>query len=418
MTNGLFRQEAIEHQRHRLHGDVLLLPRFPHTLISCVLFVWMVLVIVWLATSSYARKETVFGWLEPPTGVVRIYPEELGIIKSILVTEGEEVVKDQPLIIVNGDRILASGDHLESKLLEEYEAQRKLLDEQLIRTQSIHVMHSQDIEQRIAAAKNELAMLNQQIETFNQRAEIIEEQAQRLDKLRKAGHISSTEYDNAFVQVLTLRSDRQALSRNRIAQQNLIEQLNTERNLLPDENANQIDQLRERLSNIAQQIAQLSGERSHVIKAPRDGVINNLQVIEGQQAQPGNNVPLLTLIPADMQLTAHLLIPVRSAGFIEPKQRLDIRYDAFPYQKFGLYSGEIHSVSKTLLLPNELLNVPVPVEEPVYRVTAKLTRADVQAYGKNFPLKPGMTLTADIRLSERSLFHWLLEPILSLQGRL
>lgn len=49
---------------------------------------------------------------------------------------------------------------------------------------------------------------------------------------------------------------------------------------------------------------------------------------------------------------------MRSIGFVEEGQSLAIRYDAFPYQKFGIYSGKVSQVSKTLLLPSELLNSP------------------------------------------------------------
>lgn len=418
MTTELFRQEAIEHQRHRLHGDVLLLPKISHTLTLAVLLLWVFLVFIWLANSTYARKETAFGWLEPPHGVIRIYPEDSGIIKTILVKEGDHVSKDQPLIIINGDRILASGDNLESKLLDEYETQRQLLNEQLTRTESIYTFRTKDTHQRISAAQGELKMLNQQIGTLNQRHELIKTQVERQKSLRTLGHISSSEYDNAITQELAIQSEKQGLIRSQIAQKNLIDQLQTELGTLPDEHNNQIDQLRERLSSIAQQIAQLSGQRSHVIKAPKDGLVNNLQAIEGQLAQLGANAPLMTLIPADSNLTAHLLVPVRAAGFIEPNQPINIRYDAFPYEKFGLYHGEIQRVSKTLLLPNELLNAPIPIQEPVYRITATLNEPMVVAYGKEFPLKPGMTLSADIELSERSLIQWILEPIYSLQGRL
>src|SRR5690606_25790694 len=100
----------------------------------------------------------------------------------------------------------------------------------------------------------------------------------------------------------------------------------------PDDYANTQDQIRQKLSDIAQQVAQLSGQRSHVIKSTRRGIVNNLQAIEGQQANMGSNIPLLTLLPVDTLLTVHLLVPVRAAGFVEPGQRLDIRYDAFPYQ--------------------------------------------------------------------------------------
>lgn len=97
---------------------------------------------------------------------------------------------------------------------------------------------------------------------------------------------------------------------------------------------------------------------------------------------------------------------------------MDIRYDAFPYQKFGLYEGVVEGVAKTPLLPGELLNTPVHLQEPVYRVTARLSEQGVRAYGQAIPLKSGMTLTADVELAERRLWQWLLEPIFSLKGRL
>lgn len=418
MSDVLYRREALEHHTDRLHGDVLLLPRFSHSLLIIVLLLWCLAVIVWLVSSSYARKETVAGWLEPPNGVIRVYAEDTGIIKQVLVKEGDTVVADQPLIIVNGDRILADGDHLENRLLEEYENQRRLLTEQLTRTTSIYQSREQDIAQRIAAAGQDLQLLDEQLVTLNKRHDLIRTQVERYRTLRREGHVSSLEFDNATAQELGLRSDRQALLREQVKQRNLIQQLQTEQQLLPQENANTIDQLRARLSDIAQQVAQLHGQRAHIIKASRAGVVNNLQAREGQQAYSGTSIPLLTLIPVDTQLLIQLLIPVSSAGFIGSGQSLDIRYDAFPYQKFGLYRGEVVSISETILLPNELLTAPVAIQEPVYRVTATLSQPTVQAYGKDFPLKPGMTLSADVRLHERSLLQWLLEPIYSLKGRL
>lgn len=371
-----------------------------------------------MATSAYARKETAFGWLEPPNGVIRIYPEDSGIIKSVLVKEGDYVTEHQPLIIINGDRTLASGDNLETQLLDEYEAQRRLLNEQLIRIESIFESRIRDIHQRINAAQSELQMISEQSSILKQRYDLIKKQVERQTSLRERGHISLLEFDNTILQELTIKNDMQGLNRAQVTQKNLIEQLQTELSTLPDEHENQVDQLRERLSNIAQQIAQLSGQRSHVIKAPKAGTVNNLQAIEGQLSQLGVNIPLMSIIPSESNLTAQLLVPVRAAGFVEVNQPINIRYDAFPYQKFGIYHGEIQSVSKTLLLPNELLNAPISVQEPVYRVTATVEDTTVSAYGKEFPLRPGMTISADIQLSERSLIQWLLEPIYSLQGRI
>lgn len=46
----------MDQHANRLHGDVLLLPRLSHTLLIGMLFLWLVAVVIWLLTSTYARK--------------------------------------------------------------------------------------------------------------------------------------------------------------------------------------------------------------------------------------------------------------------------------------------------------------------------------------------------------------------------
>ncbi|MFO1389951.1 HlyD family secretion protein [Cellvibrio sp.] len=418
MLKNLFRQEAIDAKHYGLKGDVLMLPRFSHSLILAILLLWFSIVIIWLFCSHYARKQTVVGWLEPPEGIIRIYAESTGIVRKILVKEGEFVKQDQPLLIIGDEHTLITGDDLDKGLLDEYSSQQKMLSEQLLRTQSNFEMRIRDVEKRIASSYQDLRLIDEQLDILNNRYALVVAQVERFRRLKREGFLANTELDGVVAQELSLKNDRQALLRNKVAQTNLIAQLQTEQKLLPGESANALDQLRSRLSDIAQQVKQLSGRGSRVIKAPREGVVNNLQARQGQQVYANNNIPLLKLFPDSKQLTAHLLVPVRSIGFIEAGQPLAIRYDAFPYQKFGIYQGRVELVSKTLLLPNELLNTPLQVNEPVYRVTALLSASGVRAYGKDFPLKPGMTLSADIGLGDRSLIQWLLEPVYSLKGRI
>lgn len=414
----LFRTQVIEQKIDRLHGDVLLLPRISHSILITFLLVWLVAVGIWLATSTYARKETVVGWLEPPAGVVRLYPEASGQIKQILVKEGDKVQAGQPLIIINGDRILADGGNLENRLLEEYESQRNLLTEQIERADLSQQDREKSLQRQAESIRHNLSLMDEQLTTLDARHTLIKNQLERYRPKIEQGHISRLEYDQVLSQELSVRSDRQALLREIGNQKDLLSQRLTDLQLLPKDSANSLDQLQSRLSELAQQIAQLQGQRAHIVTATRAGVVNNLQAREGQFVSSTNPMPLLTLADNNSPLVAHLLVPVRSAGFVAPGQRLDIRYDAFPYQKFGLYQGVIESVAKTALLPGELPNTPVKLQEPVYRIEARLDEQGVSAYGQAIPLRSGMTLTADVELAERSLWQWLLEPIYSLKGRL
>ncbi len=414
----LFRAQVVEQKSAGLHGDVMLVPRKRDLVLIVLLLVWLFAVGVWLATGTYARKQTVMGWLESPTGVVRLYPEASGQVRTILVKEGDRVRAGQPLMIINGDRALVEGGNVESRLLDEFESQRHLLAEQITRADETRQEREDSLKRQIKSIEHKLQLLARQLSTLDSRHALLESQIERIRPLVEQGHVSRIDFDNRLAQELALRSDRQDLLLEIGNQRELLSLRRTDLQLLPQEAANSLDQLQTRLSELAQQTARLQSQRAHVITATRDGLVSNLQVREGQFVSATNPVPLMTLADDAGLLTAHLLVPVRAIGFVEPGQRLDVRYDAFPYQKFGLYQGKIQSVSKTLLLPGELLNSPVNFQEPVYRVDAILTDQGVRAYGQTIPLKAGMTLSADVEVGERRLWQWLLEPVYSLKGRL
>ena len=55
--------------------------------------------------------------------------------------------------------------------------------------------------------------------------------------------------------------------------------------------------------------------------------------------------------------------------------------------------------------------------EPLYRITVRLDRQDVAAYGATQALAPGMQLDADVVLDRRRLIEWIFEPVLGIAGR-
>lgn len=417
MTSELFRKEALENQKDQLHGDILVLPKIKTWIITVVLSLWVALLMIWLFTSQFSRKETVTGWIEPNTGMLRIYAESgAGKIKQILVVEGQQIVKGQPLVVINGDRLLTNGKALEEELLYEYQRQEMLLNQQLTRTESIYGIKESDVEQQIVAVTQDLEHIEKQFDLTNRRHQLLSSRLAKTKAMYLSGHISENDLDSTREQELALQSELRELGRKKLNQQNQLQQLKTQLAMIPDERVNQRQKIQRALSELAQNIAQLHGKRAYVVKATQAGKVSNIQVQVGHSSQ--TNTPLMTIIPANAELQAKLLIPVRSSGFIEKKQPLDIRYDAFPYQKFGTQEGKVSHISVAPLLPNEIHFLPVEIREPVYQVTAELMSSRIVAYGESVELKPGMTFSADVTLSQRTLLEWLLEPIYSIKGRL
>lgn len=154
-----------------------------------------------------------------------------------------------------------------------------------------------------------------------------------------------------------------------------------------------------------------------VVKAPVTGVVATQVTKPGQAVQAGQ--PLMTLLPGDGRLEAELLVPSRAIGFIGPGDRVLLRYQAFPYQKFGHQEGRVAAISRSALSPGELgaLNGNAQQGEPFYRVKVTLARQMITAYGNPETLKPGMLVDADVLGERRALVEWIFEPLYSLGGK-
>ncbi|MNV81460.1 Colicin V secretion protein CvaA [compost metagenome] len=127
---------------------------------------------------------------------------------------------------------------------------------------------------------------------------------------------------------------------------------------------------------------------------------------------------MLSLLPGDGRLEAELLVPSSAIGFIEPGDRVRLRYQAFPYQKFGHQEGRVSQISRSALSAAELAGKGRQEGEALYRISVVLARQSVTAYGKPEPLKPGMVLEADVMGERRQLIEWIFEPLYSLKGKL
>ena len=413
---GLFREQAVQKQHDRLLGDVLVTPPLSYSLIATVTVILVLAATALLIKGTYARKETAMGVLTPGAGEFRVYADRSGTIRKLFVSEGDSVVEGQPLFVVNGDRVLESGENLEAMLLEEYLNQRAMIQQQLTRLPSYYQNLEHEIDQRINATQTDIDFLERQSTLLDSQLDIIQEQRNNLLILSQRSLATQNEADTLHEKHLGLLSQQQELHRNLAAQRNTIEALALQRAQLTFEKWNQRDQLQSNLSAITQNIAQLHGQRAYVVNATGNGVVSNIQVRPGQEAPLYQ--PIMTITPDNSELLVELLVPTRAIGFIEVGQSVKIRYSAFSYQKFGLYDATITHVSNSVLLPQELQGIALQADEPVYRVTAKLAQQHVYAYGSELQLKPGISLEADIELAERSLFEWLLEPLFSLKGRL
>lgn len=138
----------------------------------------------------------------------------------------------------------------------------------------------------------------------------------------------------------------------------------------------------------------------------------------GQVVNTGQ--PLLYLLPENSTLQAKLMVSSRAIGFINPGQEVILRYEAYPYQKFGVQRGKVAEVSTATLSPQEVMSLTGNnnVQEKLYQVTVNLDRQDISLYGKTEPLRSGIKLEADFLIEKRRIIEWAFEPLYALGKRL
>lgn len=412
MSEKLFRTQAQDKQLDQLKGDVLLLPPLPVSLLSLSVVLILVAITVYLALGSYARSERVIGYVAVAEGSLRLTVPREGLVKRLLVTEGEEVRRGEPLLIINGDRILTNGERVEAQLLKEYEKQQQLLTNKLMLVPQKFDHRQQELNTRLEASERERVLLRKQLINAEQREALAAQMLQKFRTLHQSDFISQKELNEAQASWLNVASEKEAQERSLMVLSGQIDLLKVNLAGLVLEQHEEASDLQNDLSQLAQQIAQLNGERTYVLEAPRDGKVTGLVAQEGQRLVAHQFV--LTLLPTDKHLQASLYVPSKAIGFVASGQSVLLRYDAFPYQKFGLYRGTIQEVAQAPSLPGEQI-LPIDLNQAMYRTRVQLETDSVLAYGKHFSLKPGMTLEADIQLGERSLLEWLLEPIFSIK---
>lgn len=406
----LFRQEAVEFQRQRQGGEVVLLQPLPVSVLFWAIAAAVALIVAFLLLAQYARKETVAGYLSPVAGVVKVFAARGGTIKAVHVEEGQRVEEGQPLLTVVVDQTTAGGANVDAAVLDALTRQKALLAEQIATQERRTASERERLEARIAGFEAEISHLEAQIAVQRERVRLSAGLAATAEGLRSRGLMPEPEYKSRLEADLEQRQNLGALNQQLAARRSQLTEARYALELLPAVMAEKIQLLRTERLEAEQRIAEIDGRRAYVVRAPAAGRIATLQAGVGRAADPRQ--PQLSILPNGSILQAELFVPTRAVGFVRPGQEVRILYDAFPYQRFGTHRGRVVKVAQTILTSADI-SAPVALREPAYRVIVALDRQDVTASGERRPLQADMLLRADIVLDRRPVMGWLLDPLLS-----
>ena len=415
----LFRREAVAHQSERLTGAITLAQPLSIKVTTLILVAVATAIIVFLFSAEYSRKETVRGFLMPSKGVIKSYANQAGTIEKIWVKEGDKVTKGQSLATILVQQSNSEGVDLSTQIADLLNAQDSLLDDEITQHQALEVQEMLSLKSQKIALTSEQTALKNQLALSAEKLTLLSQRQLDFNQLNQSGFLSKLEKERQQQALLEAKQEEQNMARLFLQKTNTLSQIEFNIGNVPQQYRLRINGLKRQQGDLRRQLAQTASNYTYTITATNDGIATGIQVVEGEtlSQSKAQSTPLLHILPEGSELVAELLLPTRSAGFVALGNTTRLRFDAFPYQRFGFIKSAIVRIDQTLIAPNEI-QLPIVLQEPVYRLRAKLNRQNVEAYGKQFKLKSGMLFEADIMLEKRTLIEWLLEPIYSLKGRI
>ncbi|HWH82200.1 MAG TPA: HlyD family efflux transporter periplasmic adaptor subunit [Burkholderiaceae bacterium] len=415
----LFRPEALEHRERDWLGSIQLIRPVPLTVLTWLVLAVAVAAAAFLALGEYTRKARVAGVLVPDRGLIRLLAPQAATVVESQAVEGRAVQRGDVLFVLAVGQATARGDtqaavqaSLAARTLSLQGAarQRELLERNQIGA----------IDRQIDEMQRELGAMAGEVALQTQRLALAQQAQAQYEALRNDNFVSAAQVRSKAEEVLNVRAQLQGLERQRASRGREIAALQAQRRELPLQAQAAQGAIERDLAALAQQAAESEARQRIVVRAPQDGIVSAVLASPGQAVGPA--VALASLLPADARLQAQLFAPSSAVGFVRANQPVQLRYQAFPYQKFGHQTGAVVQVSRSPLQAAELAALPLAGPagtgaEPLYRITVALDRQSVEAYGQPQALAPGMQLEADVLLDRRRLIEWLFEPVLGLAGR-
>jgi len=402
----------------------------------------LVCLLLWSVFGKLDIVAVAEGKLVPSTYLKIVQPSEQGIVKEILVKEGQAVKAGQ--VLIRMDAVLAGADV--KAIRSEYDNKRlalRRIDAQLtgkrfatgkddpaelaLQVDAQYAANVRAYENALAQeqsllekARNDLAAAQATKTKLEQVLPHYIEQEKAFEKLTNdgfAGRIMYTDKrreriekeQDLHTQAFIIRSNEALIqqSEKKTAQitADYRRQLQTER----IEAASQLEKLTQELAKIAHRHELLE------LRAPQAGIVKDLAThTVGTVASPGTI--LMTLVPEGDKLVAEVWVSNQDVGFIRPGQDAKLKLVTFQFQKYGMIEGKVlHVNADATEAPSPNVKQDVGRERPTgplsFRALVDLASQQLNADGERYSLQPGMQVAGEIHLGTRTVMEYLLSPV-------
>lgn len=412
--------------------------------VMITLLVLLTALLIWALVGKLDIVAVAQGKLVPQSYLKIVQPADSGIVKEILVKEGDEVKEGQ--ILMRMDTLITDADA--KSLHDEYQRKRlalRRIDAELAdkpffteagdppdvarKAEAQYSANRSALDTALAEERSRLEKAKFDLASAGQVKVKLEEvlphyrtQDNAFESLAKDGYVGTIaasdkkrerieKEEELKTQEYLIKSTRSSIvqSEKKLAQivSDYRRQLYVERN----ETQSTVDKLTQEIAKQTHKQALLE------LRAPKDAIVKDLATHSaGTVVQPGT--VLLTLVPKEDTLRAEVWVSNEDIGFIRKGQEAKLKLAAFPFQKYGMVDGEVEYVAADAADGNSATNnEPLPNDKSsktqplVYKALVALRATHLEMDGRRFGLEPGMQVSAEILLGRRTVMEYLLSPV-------
>lgn len=408
-------------------------PSHAARLLSYAIMAIFVIALLWAVFGKIDIIATSVGKLMPAANIKTIQTLTDSEIEEIYVVEGQYVKEGQELIKFNQTEVTANINRIknEMKALEIAVARLQALltdnpeanfnydeniDEYLVK------MHKNLLTSQVNEKKAQIEVLNGQIAMALKEKDTIgadlarierllpsvEERIEKKRVLVEKNLLARLTFLEQEEELINLQEQRNVQTKKMAQNEENIEFLKKElRQYLAEYDKNIIQELtqnREQLASYKQELIKYEEAlKRTIVKAPLAGYVQQLVyhtkggVVEGAK-------PIMNIVPEDYMLEADVKILNKDIGFVRAAQEVEIKIDSFPFTKYGTIKGEVRHISGDAI-QDEKLGL-------IYDARLTLHDNKIKADGRLVQLKPGMSITAEIKTGKRRVIEYLLSPVM------
>ncbi len=408
MSSLLFRQESLEAGRQKLTGTIIAAVPPRSRQYTIFAFFAIAALFVVLTAGHYARSVQVDGVVTYSEGVASIATPVNAKIEKIHVREGQYVQRGSPLVTISLTQGRSAGSvGIDAQLIEmerqlaELQQQKSLSSDLALSEQSALAAQQDGTAQGITSLEKQRALLAQ-------RLRLDEERRARIQRLVRKNASAAVELEEAERTLLAGRLELETLSEKIIAKREDLATIKSQLASRGITGTQSRSQLSERIAELSRDKASLLRQDELVLVAPVDGTVGDVAQAAGQSTDGQN--PIVSIIPRNSKLEVQLQAPSSAIGFVQKGQRVKLKFDAFPYEKYGVGTGTVTWVSTV-----PTATIPTPsrpgLAEPSFRVRIAIDSRGFDSKLPNGKLRAGMTLSANLILEDRSMWEVFLGPI-------